>query len=322
MNVLLRILLPMTLVGSVGCKEMRSISAKSALDSVNSGKAISVDVPSCLVDYEEFQMDVKLNSFEIYSKKGFEFGYNLGSGLMKLLGLGFKTEKGLMTMYMGLSESINPTDWVSYVEGNAKLKKKDFRFNVGINDFSGGMNYFKQTPMSKLTGKVIVDGLANLQAELERKGVLWRTRVVHNDEVAGKIVIPVGAVAGLEAGDLFNVYNVNYIWKDQPCESELLVPAKTTTEPLAVVQAVQVENNATILRVIEKNFDDKVELGAMVEINLLKGDQNRRLSRPVRIRNLSAEPLPIEGSKGLDLKNYLNEQSRAFMDLYGFQPRN
>ena len=322
MRNLLRIILSIGLVGSVGCTGMESVmTTETALDRVNRGKSINDgNTPQCLVEYEEFSLDVKLAAFEIYSKKGFEFGFSL-SGLLKLLGFSFKTEKGVMTLYMGLSESIDPTNWVSYVEGNATMNKKDFRFNIGIDQFSGGMSYFKQTPMSRLTGNAVKNGLYNLQQELDRKVVRWKTRVVFAEEDKQMLVLPVGAVSGLQAGDLFNIYNVNYIWKDQPCESELLIPQKTTTEPLAVVQAVQVENNATVVRIIEKNFDEPIDMGAMVEVAQLAGE-NRQLYQPVSVRNVMAQPLPIAGIEDMDLTLFLDEQSRAFMDLYGFHPRN
>ena len=321
MRNLLLCILAFGLVGSVGCTGMEpTVSTEDALDKVNQGKGIHSNVPQCLVDYEVYELDAELTSFEIYSKKNFEFGFNLASGLLKLLGISFKTEKGVMTMHMGLSETIDPTDWVSNVKGEAMMRKKDFRFNIGIDMFNGGLGYFKQTPMSKLTTAALNNGLSKLEQDLIAKGATWNTRVVYSSEEDKKVIVPIGRMSGVQPGDTFKIFNVNYIWKDQPCDSELLMPDPTTTEPLAVVQAVTVRNNATTMRIIEKNYEDPIELGAMVEINMLQGE-NRQLLQPVRIRDLNARPLPIEGVPDVDLSAYLGAEIRTLLYKHGFHPR-
>ena len=322
MKFIQKISLSICALSLVACNDFETLTTESALDHVNSGKAISSkEVPECLVEYEEYQLDVHLNAFEIYSKKGFQFGFNLGEGLLQLLGFSFKTEKGLMSLYMGLSESVNPTSWVSYVEGQATMKKRDFRFNIGVSQFNGGLSYFKQTPMNTLTGNSIKNGFSNMEKEMEAKQVNWKTRVVHSNEGQSRLVVPVGNVSGLRIGDQFNVFNVNYVWEGDPCVSELLIPAKTTTKPIAITEVVQVENNAAVLLVIDRFHDDIIELGAMVEINQLT-DETRKLSHSVKVRNVSAHPIPVDEGLDLDLTRYLDEQSRAFMDGYNMNPMN
>ena len=138
------------------------------------------------------------------------------------------------------------------------------------------------------------------------------------------VVIPVGKDSGVRLGDKFSAYNVDYLWQGDPCTSQLLLEKKTTNLALVQMVAVQVENNATLLKVISRNDEGQLRVGARVEIAQLAGSDaaSRRLARTVALRSLQSEPLPLPDGTGLNLKVYMEETLRAVMDEYGLHARN
>src|SRR5690606_8365635 len=138
------------------------------------------------------------------------------------------------------------------------------------------------------------DALKNLNASLNKNSAPWNSRVFHIGD-DNLIVIPAGQVAGIRVGDKFNVYNVEYIWQGTPCESPLLIEKKPPLEPVATIEAVQVEDHATLLSITSAS-ELSLQLGARVEVlelPLLKGEKSRSLARPVRVREITSLPLEL-----------------------------
>lgn len=295
---------------------------QQAIKDINEGRKPQglQDMPSCEVAFEEYQLDGNVLSFEIDGKNGIKLGFSLGK-IFKYVGLGFKTEKGKMTMSMSLSESVQPTNHVAYVMGSAESSKKEFSFDLDIYGIGLGYDYFSQTPIAGLTAKTAQSALKNLEAELARNKVRWKSKVIHVDD--GSVAIPVGTVSGLRPGDWFNVYNVEYLWRGKPCESELIMAKRTTVEPIAEVQAIQVEYNASLLRIENMNSEEKIKLGAVVEVMKLGGkdSKTRKLSIPVNIRSITSLPIVIHNDVPIDLSVFVGEQTRANMDAYHFTPK-
>jgi hypothetical protein len=324
----LRILSGIILLNSVlnmGCAGFESQSVQSVLSDVNSGKSQITTKPYCEVDLADYELDLKLLSFEIKDKFNVGFGYNLISGFLRAFGISVKTERGEMLMSGHLREALRPLESVVDALGQGNSKGVDFNFSLDLVQLGADFGYYYQTPLHKLTEKTIKSNLSNLRTELNAVETPWATRIVHSFERIQQYIIPAGSVAGIRIGDEFAIYNVENVWQGEPCESDLLFRRKVTLTPAAIAVVTQLEKQAALLTISQMRSDLPLEDGAAVEIfnlPLKKNEKQRGLARSVRLSRLESEPISVQNGKTVDLTSYLKEQSAALLNQYGWYPRN
>lgn len=280
--------------------------------------------PYCEIDYADYQLDTHLLAFEITDKSNIGFGFNLLTGFLRAIGLNIKTEKGKMLMSMHMSESLRPHETVANVMGQGESKTTDFSMNLDLLRLGFDISYYYQTPVSKLTEKTLDDSLNNLKNSMSRVETPWSSRVVYLYENEGQVIIPAGTVAGVRLGDKFNIYNVEYAWRGEPCSSELLFEKKNSVDAMAVAEVVQLEKNASLLKIIEVRSEEPIEYGAKVEIAQLQlnsNEKSRQLLRSVRLRNFESEPLSLTSDAKVDLSLYMSEQTQSLLNRHGYYPR-
>lgn len=296
------------------------------LDAIDKGQKFGDgDVPACQINYEEYEVSAHVLAFELTDRIEGKLGFNQ-LGPIKALHGEMKIEKSVMNMTMGLSEILTPDEPLSYVTGSGKGKKSEFKIGIDLGLLSLGGSYYKQTPLFKVSERAIRDSLSKVKKDVEDQKLVWKARVVLAKETEqGEVIyIPVGSASGIRPGDRFYVYNVIYDWEGIPCVSRLHGARKETAEPLAELEAYDVSANSSQMRLVAKNGEDAIRAGARVEISHLpKWDKKevRALKRPVRVSSVKSQPLPIENHGSLDIRIYVIEQVKAFMDEYGFQPR-
>lgn len=323
----LSILLSMTLL--VGCGQFmadQELRAIELLQEVNdSVPQENVSKPTCEVDYADFEIDGKLMYFEIKDKSDLGFGFDLFKGIFKAVGISFKTERGEMIMKMSLQETLRPREVVAEVNGKGTSSGSDFRFELDLLKLGSiDFGYYYQTPIGKLTEKTLADSLKQLQTRLAQVDTGWTSKVVVVPN-RRQVIIPAGSVAGVRIGDSFKIYNVESLWRGEPCFSELLFRRKMNpNKPTALAKVVQVELNAALLDVTGLDDDSMIELGALVEIDqlpLAKKEKSRTLARSVRMNRLESGEVHLTNGAKVDLSFYLNEQVTPLLTSYGFYER-
>jgi hypothetical protein len=317
-------------VAAVGCSGFQSpeMFTTAPLLSISEGNRIAMEnTPSCIVGYSDFQIDEKLINFAITDKAGVSFGFNVNTNWVKSIGLNVKTQKGQMDMSMTLAQTADPQDVVSNVMGSASASDTAFDFNLDLILFKTDFSNVKNTPLTTLMGNTIRNGLANIQKSLAANPVEWSAPIVYLIDQQQEFIIPAGAIAGLRLGDQFNIYNINYSWAGDPCNSKLLMPVKTTTSPVALAQVVQLEENSALLKIYDQISNDpteKLRLGSRVYIQSLplkKGEKMRSLLHSLSLRNVASMPLSLSNGGNIDLAAYLSAETLAIMQSYGFYPR-
>ncbi|MCB0350066.1 MAG: hypothetical protein KDD38_02710 [Bdellovibrionales bacterium] len=316
-------------VFAVGCGEgFQNNSGLSDLNSVSEGIKTGLgdlDKPYCEVDFVDYELDTSLLAFEITGNNNIGFGFDILKGFLNALSLNIKTEKGKMQASMHLSEALRPKETIVDVMGVGELSKSEFNINLDAGRLGLELGYFRQTPLFKLTQKTMANSLQNLTKELNSVETDWSTRIVHIYQDQAEFIIPAGSVAGIRVGDRFKIYNVDYTWKDEPCASDLVFRPKRTTSPIAILQVIQLEKNASLLKIVERPSDQNIEAGAIVEVHnlpLAKNEKSRAaLSRSVRLKNFTSQELLLPGGKTADLTIYLEEQTAALLSKYGLYPR-
>ena len=310
---------------ATGCAGFESETAvQTALKNVDEGQKVEdITRPVCEVDYADYELDMHLYAFQMKDKTDFSVGFNLLQGFFKAIGLKFKTERGQMEMTVELGEALRPLEVVAKAKGVGELKGTEFRIDLDALQLGLDIGYYYKTPLSTLTEKTVKNGLSEITKKLKNVETPWNSRVVFHKPVEQEMIIPAGSVAGLRLGDEFYVYNVNYIWKDTPCASDLQFRDRDATHVARVV-VTQLEKNASMLTIVDKPSDAPIELGALVEVAhlpLAKGEKSRSLARSVRLRNVVSEKLSVQGASAVDFTLYLREQTTALLNFYGFYQR-
>jgi hypothetical protein len=312
--------------GLVACSGFeQAVQTQSALDRVNTGvKLDQSGRPICEVDYDEYELEGHVLGFEVHGERGVSLGFNLG-GPLKFGGLSFKTIRGVMDMTLSLSETLRSQSFVAHGMGRGEMKKDQFSFELKIDQWSIGYDYFKRTPMAELSARTVRSALANLQSEFSKTQSPWMTKIAYASD--GSAIVPVGRISGLQMGDRFRIHNVDYVWADasKPCESDLLMAVQTTQDPIAIGEVVQVEANASLLRLANVDVDEPLRIGARVMVDQLAGTpeqvRQRQLFRSARVKAVRSEPIVLTENQTVNIKEPVAEQIKALMSGHGFQPQ-
>lgn len=312
---------------TVGCSGFESYNTKVNQDLLNVSegqKTNSVEKPYCEVDYADYELETKILAFEITDKGNISFGFNILKGFFKALGLSIKTERGEMLAAMHMSEALRPMESVADVTGRGSSSKTEFNMDLDLIQLGLDVGYFYQTPLSKLTEKTLKDTLKNLRDETNAAETDWHTKIVRMYPFDQQMIVPVGSVAGVRVGDKFKIFNVDYAWEGDPCVSTLLFERRRTSMPSAIAEVTQLEKNASLLTIVQKDTDDVIEEGARVEIQELplgKKEKSRSLARSVRLRSFQSQKLVVPGAQDVDLTVYISNQTQALLNQYGYYPR-
>lgn len=306
---------------NVGCSPMAAVDSETALDLTNSGvNYAAAKAPACTVDYSEFELSTQVLAFEIVDTKGFNFGFNFLNGFFEALGLTIQSERGQMTMSLGLNSTVQPNLPLAHVLGQGQSKKNEFKFTLNALKLGTEFGYFKQTPLSQLAERTLSDSLSRMKSELQSRSSGWKSKVVFSQQ--DEFVIPVGFASGVRQGDVFNIYNIDYVWEGQPCSSSLLLDKKTTDTPIVRAVAKQVEDHATLIVLSERLHPDQVMVGARVEAHqLVQGRSANALARPVKISRVESGELQLPQGLKYDFKLFVREQLKALLPHHGFQLR-
>lgn len=292
------------------------------LQDVNSGKLGKTGGrPACEIQAAEYALDTKMISFEMESSTGLSMGFNLLNSFLKLFQVSFKTKSGRLSLEMSLYDPMKPQVELMNVLGDSVMRGNEFSFDLSYQQIGVGFSHYSQTPIAKLSKKGLENALGNLTAKINQLQDPWSTEVVAlpSDNEA---VVPVGSFTGLKLGDQFAIYNVDHIWEGEPCKSEHLFVKKTTPYPVAIAEVTQIENNAALLTVIERDqyaqiSNMKIENGSFVEIHKLT-EPERKLFRSLEIRSVIGAEMQFENSQKIDLTPHLTSQIRSIAHSHGF----
>lgn len=316
-------------VSLTACSEFQSPQTFTsvALKGVSDGENSDLSKPYCELDYADYELDAHMLGFEMRDKNNFSVGFNLLTGFLKALSIGFSSESGKMTMSMKLSETLRPLETITDVAGEGTFTKTDFSIGVDtLANIGAGIGHSSATPVGKLVVKTLQDSYKQTIAELNKVETAWKTKVV-KVLTPNEMIIPVGSMAGVRIGDQFKIFNIDNVWSGTACRSDLVFQRETTDAPIAKAQVVQIEKNAAIIRLYDVvEGAPNVELGARVKIEnlpLTKEDKKkaRTLNRSVRIRDVASEKMVLPGNVTVDLTTVVTENLGALLDQYGLYPR-
>lgn len=289
-------------------------------ESLNSEKDLTETMPiQCELDPVDFNIRTKVYAFELTDNTQVNFGFNILNNFFKFLGFEIKLKRGSLDLSMIVTDPADESVPLADESGQGIFKSSGTSLKVDLSQIALGFSFFHQTPLAGLTRGGLENGFDKITSRLTNLKVPWQNKVT---KIADEdtLILSVGAVAGIRVGDQFSAYNVENIWQGSPCQSQLLISRKLSEIPVAVAEAIQVDANATVLRIKTRNSAERIEPGALIEIKELKKTDpkdQRTLLKSVRIVSIESEPLIINNIK-VNIAEYMKNQLGPIITAKGF----
>lgn len=296
-------------------QNFQTMNGEDQVDKVNDDGKMG----QCELDPVDYNIKTSVYAFELTDNTEISFGFNILNNFFKALGLEIKLKRGALELAMKVTDPLNEEIPLAFEAGQGSFKAGGVAAKIDLSQIGIGFSFFGQTPLAGLTRGGLENGFDNVLKKLSTQNTPWQskvTKVIDEDN----LVLSIGAVSGLRVGDKFNIYNVRNIWEGAPCESSLIIKQKLSEQPLAVVEAVQVQNNAAVLKVVSRSSAESIQPGAMVEINDLKKankNEKRSLLKSMRITRIESQPLVINNIK-VNIVEYMRNQLGPIITAKGY----
>lgn len=216
----------------------------------------------CLVNQPQARISGNINAFEMIGKGGITIGFS-PAGESTGNGVGsanIQIESAQLDLSM---KALRPLTDKVLTATNVNSKQTKTRINASINwgEWAANPNVFYQTPLAQVTKSALAKAVKNLGDQL--KSEEWSTRVLAYQW--DHIVVVGGVDVGLVPGDQLLIYNEDYYWEGEPCNSRYLGGGAAANEAIAKIEIVWVGDEISRGRIIERTEDSPVQ-GAKVKL--------------------------------------------------------
>lgn len=216
----------------------------------------------CMVNVPQAKLYGAINSFELIGGGGITVGFTPAGALPTngLNSLGINVEFAQLDLSMYATSPLT-TKILAASNVNSKQTKTKVNFALTFGAFSVGPSAYYQTPLAKVTKNALTNSVIALNKELKKEE--WHTRVMANHDT--HIVIVGGADVNLEPGDQLLVYNEEYYWEGEPCNSRYLGGGAQASSAVAKIEIDWVGDEISRGKVIQQS-DENAVVGAKVKL--------------------------------------------------------
>ncbi|MDG0815688.1 hypothetical protein [Bdellovibrio svalbardensis] len=217
----------------------------------------------CMANLPQVKIAGAVNSFELIGGGGITLGFT-PAGAYPTNGL---ASAGLNLQFAQLDLSMVATrPLTSTVVGAANVTSKQTKtsvnFSLNFGALSVGPSAYYQTPLATVSKTALAKAVSGLSEQLKKDE--WYTRVMANHDT--HLIIVGGADVGLEVGDQLLVYNEEYYWDGEPCNSKYLGGGAAANAAVAKIEIDYVGDEIARGKVIEQN-DYNAVVGAKVKLS-------------------------------------------------------
>jgi hypothetical protein len=216
----------------------------------------------CMVNTPQAKIAGSVNSFELIGGGGVTVGFT-PSGAYPTNGLasvGLNVEWAQLDLSMVATRPLT-SKVMAAANVNSKQTKTKVNFGLNFGAFTVGPSAYYQTPLAQVTKGALVKSVAALSEQLKKED--WFTRVLANHDT--HVVIVGGADVNLEVGDQLLVYNEDYYWEGEPCESRYLGGGAQASSAVAKLELDWVGDEISRGRVVQQT-DENAVIGAKVKL--------------------------------------------------------
>lgn len=217
----------------------------------------------CMVNLPQVKISGAVNSFEMIGGGGITLGFT-PAGSYPTNGL---ASAGLNLQFAQLDLSMMATrplsaSVVGAANVTSKQTKTSVNFSLNFGAFTVGPSAYYQTPLATVSKTALAKAVSGLSEQL--KSDEWYTRVMANHDT--HLIVVGGADVGLEVGDQLLVYNEEYYWEGEPCNSKYLGGGAAANAAVAKIEIDYVGDEIARGKVIEQN-DYNAVVGAKVKLS-------------------------------------------------------
>ena len=282
----------------------------------------------CFADKVDFELRTAISRFEMTGGTSAHAGFGIPGTPIQAINFNLRYSKGQLDSSMSLIPFLKTRE-LTMVHGLGEMTDLAFGAEI-LAGWAGGFQYQSRTPVYQISQSALVNNLANLSATLPNLGLdPWWVPVIEVLEEENGFVIPIGADGGVMKGDEFKIMSVIHDWTGKPCESELRMIRKKSTEPIVLATAEEVRTDVAFLKLkgIPKS---KIELYGHVEISKLvtpkaaRPQQRTELPRSVRVGRVTSPRLRFQTSNGyeeIDLAPMMSEQLKIILKTPQYSTR-
>ncbi len=216
----------------------------------------------CMVNVGQAKVSGVINSFEIVGGGGIKIGFN-PQGSYSTSGL---TSGYLAADFAQLDLSLRanrPLSSTLLASANVASKETKTKLGVTLNlgQFVVGADAYYSTPLATVTKTALTKAVDKLGASLDAEP--WYSRVMANHDT--HLIIVGGNDVGLKTGDEMLIYNEDYYWEGEPCNSKYLGGGSSSASAVAKIQIDWVGDEISRGKIIEQNSQNAV-IGAKVKL--------------------------------------------------------
>jgi hypothetical protein len=226
--------------------------------------SISV-VATCMINQPQAVIQGSILNFEVTNKAGVNFNLFNPVGF----GLNLDVAKATLAMAYNAEDPYIPGHVLAATTAKANRFETSVGATINFGNFGLGPKFYFKSELSGVVSKAMQSGITDLKSQMDQNSP-WYATVLRNCDQAILINAGGAADAGLQPGDVLEVYNIRYQWKGEVCNSELAgsVPATPFGSPIAVAQVVTVGDTISEAKIIEQTVT-KIQPGSRVYIRKL-----------------------------------------------------
>ncbi|MFZ4405182.1 MAG: hypothetical protein ACOYOK_13865 [Pseudobdellovibrionaceae bacterium] len=233
----------------------------------------------CMVNLPQARIGGSINAFELIGGGGITVGFGVAGAhdITNVPEAGFYVDFAQLDLslraYPPLGKSLLGAVNVTSQQTKTKVAAK---FNLGA--FSVGPEFYYQTPLAAVTKKGLSTGITQLAALKTMAADEWYSRVLMDHDKFVSIIG--GRDVNLEVGDELLIYNEEYAWSGEPCNSEYIGGVGT--------------GDATLYgKGIVVSVGDQLSRVEITEISSTSGQMRPQVGAKVKLSKLHAQiPLP------------------------------
>ncbi len=251
-----------------GDRQRMEAYAQAAAQKGNHGVDLSQEA-WCMVNLPQVKIRGSVNAFELVGGGGIMLGFNSGGShsTAGISGLGLDVSWAQLDLSLygiaPLSEKVLGGGTVNSTQTKTKVS---FQLNFG--GLALGPSAYYQTPLAQVTKSALEKAVGALAKDLDAREV-WYTRVMADYDT--HLVIVGGTDVGLEEGDELLVYNEDYAWSGEPCNSTYQGGLSGAGSAVAKIRIDRVGDQISRGKVIEQN-DYAPVIGAKVKLYKFHAD--------------------------------------------------
>lgn len=227
----------------------------------------------CMVNLPQAKLYGSINSFEIIGGGGLSLGYTPTGPIGGIAGasVNFNVQSAQLDLSMRGLPALGNT-----ILGATNVTSKQTKTNIGLNInfglFSVGPSFYYSTPLATVVKKGLTTGLDQLATQMSNDE--WYTRVFADQDTS--VILVGGTDVGFEVGDQLDIYNEQYAWDGEPCNSNYLGGVGTGEDSYyARVEITSVGDQlsqAKVIKIDPNAVQGFASVGAKVKLYMLKED--------------------------------------------------